>query len=174
MRSSDNSDLSFEYRFRWTAIFLAIALFAVFGLFFAYQAASGASRFVVGDFIFLSGKDANLAYGCMAAAFLGIASLVSFFAFRLRKFPPSIQINSRRVRVPRSTFSREFISINFSEVVSLKSSSRGSQRLLSIRHKRGTTRISERMAGSPRNYEELVRLIERFYQESVQGKKKEE
>lgn len=172
MRSKDNSDLSFEYRFRWTAIFLTIAIFSVVGMFFVFKLASGAPRFIVGDLIYLSGRSAAMAYGGFGSGFLLIATFVTGFAFRMRSSPPAIQINSRRVRIPRSTFSREFISINFSEVESLKNSSRGTQRLLSIRHKRGTTRISERMAGSPRNYEELVRLIEKFSQESSAGKKR--
>ncbi|MCB9235191.1 MAG: hypothetical protein H6581_26280 [Bacteroidia bacterium] len=167
MTSADNSELSFEYRFRWAIIFMVILLFSLVGAFFAFRLSMGHPRFSLGEWISLTGKSASTAHGGLALVFLGLAVALVALAIRLRNSPPSIIINSRKIIIPRSSLSRKIIAIRFSEVKSLEKLSRGTHPALAIRHKGGTIRITQRMAGSRVNFNELVRLIEKFHQESL-------
>ena len=155
----DLDEKEYDYKPKWTAIFLGGTFFAACTVGLGFVAANNDRGLMINHVIELEPGGATVFYWVLAVCSLGFVGAGVIGAYHRLTVRQRIKLGSQSLIVPSSFWSSEEKEIAYDDIHELSTSTISGQRLLNVKHIDGKVIIAASKLPSKAAFEEMCKLL---------------
>jgi hypothetical protein len=149
----------YEYRPKWTVIFLCALFFGACALVLGAKANGNDRGLIIMGMIELSPGGATVFYWVLAALSFGFVVVAGFLAIVRLTLHQRIALTETCITIPRSRWSSQEVAVPFGEIVEVSRSEISGQRFLTIVYNGGKFTLTASMLPKKADFDEIYAAV---------------